>query len=60
MTTHDLFDAPIKAKYVRKGIVAYQYRNGTINIAGQKYLEYSMTEAIKKFRKQFKNKKHGF
>ena len=49
----DLFDTPIKAKKVRQGIIAYQYRNGTININGQKYLMYSMTDAIKDFRKRF-------
>jgi len=48
-----LFDSPIKSKKVRKGITAYQYKNGTININGVKYLFYSMTEAIKKFRKQY-------
>ena len=49
----DLFDTPIKSKRVRKGITAYQYRNGIININGQKYGMYSMTEAIKKYRKDF-------
>jgi hypothetical protein len=49
----DLFDTPIKSKKVRNGVVAYQYRNGIININGQKYAMYSMTDAIKKFRKDF-------
>ena len=49
----DLFETPIKAKKVRNGVMAYQYRNGTINIDGQKYVFYSMTDAIKKFRKDF-------
>jgi hypothetical protein len=49
----DLFATPIKTKKVRKGITAYQYKNGVINIAGQQYAMYSMTEAIKKFRKDF-------
>lgn len=49
----DLFDKPIKEKRVRNGIIAYQYRNGTININGQKYCMYSMTGAINKFRKDF-------
>ena len=49
----DLFEYPIKTKKVRKGVEAHQYRNGTINIDGQKYVMYSMTEAIKKYRKDF-------
>ena len=46
----NLFESPIKQKKVRNGIFAYQYRNGVININGKKYVFYSMTEAIKKFR----------
>jgi len=49
----DLFNTPIKSKKVRNGIIAYQYSNGVINIVGQQYVMYSMTEAIKKFRKNF-------
>lgn len=49
----DLFDTPVREKKVRNGIIAYQYRNGTININGQKYLYYSLTDAIRKFRKDF-------
>ena len=48
----DLFDTPIRQRKVRNGIYAYQYRNGVININGTKYMEYSMTEAIKKWRSQ--------
>lgn len=44
----DLFEKPVKTKKVRNGVTAYMYRNGTINIYGQKYVGYSMTEAIKK------------
>ena len=47
----DIFSTPIKKVKVRNGIYAYQYRNGTINIDGIKYLFYSMTEAIKQYRK---------
>lgn len=47
----DLFSTPIKEKKVRNGITAYQYCNGTINIDGKKYVGYSMTEAIRIFRK---------
>jgi hypothetical protein len=49
----DLFETPVKSKKIRKGVTAHQYRNGVININGQKYLMYSMTDAIKKFRKDF-------
>jgi hypothetical protein len=48
---NDLFETPIKTKKVRNGIFAHQYRNGVINIAGQKFVMYSMTEAIKQWRK---------
>ena len=48
-----MFSAPIKTKLVRSGIYAHQYPNGTININGIKYLEYSMTDAIRMFRKQY-------
>ena len=49
----DLFDTPIRQRKVRNDIIAYQYRNGTININGQKYVMYSMTDAIKKYRADF-------
>jgi hypothetical protein len=52
-TMTDLFDTPVKTKKVRKGVTAYQYRNGVINIGGQRYAMYSMTDAVKKFRKDF-------
>lgn len=52
----DLFNTPIKAKKVNKNVTAYQYQNGTININGTQYLFYSMTEAIKKYRQDKKNK----
>jgi hypothetical protein len=48
-----LFDEPISSKEVRNGITAYKYRNGVININGQKYSGYSMTEAIAKFRRDY-------
>jgi hypothetical protein len=51
----DLFESPIREKQVRVDVVAYQYRNGIINIAGEKYSGYSMTEAIKIWRS--KNRK---
>ena len=48
-----LFDSPIVSKKVRKGVVAHKYRNGTININGQKYVGWSMTNAIRKYRQEF-------
>lgn len=50
----DLFDNPIRSKQVRKGVTAYQYRNGCININGQKFFDYSMTDAIKLWRQNNK------
>lgn len=46
----DLFETPIKKKMVRKNVYAYQYRNGVITIEGQKYVMYSMTDAIAKYK----------
>lgn len=45
-----LFSTPIRKRKVRNNIYAYQYKNGVININGQKYLEYSLTDAIKAWR----------
>ena len=50
----NLFENPIKQKKVKAGIYAYKYPNGCINIDGQKYIGYSMTEAIKLFRQKTK------
>ncbi len=47
----DLFETPIRKRKVRNGIYAYQYRNGTININGHKFLMYTMADAIKAWRK---------
>ena len=44
----------IKTKYVKKGVVAEQYPNGTININGTKFLMHSMTSAIKAWRRMQK------
>lgn len=46
----DLFDTPISKTKVRKGIYAYKYRNGNININGQIYAMYSIKDAIKRWR----------
>ena len=48
----DLFDTPISKTKVRNGIYAYKYRNGTININGKKFIDYSVKEAIKIWRRQ--------
>lgn len=53
MSNVDLFEKPLRSRKVRNNIYAYQYRSGVININGQKYLEYSLSDAIKLFRKQF-------
>lgn len=50
MGMFDLFETPVRQVRVRKGVTAYQYRNGTININGIKYIMHSMTSAIKAFR----------
>jgi hypothetical protein len=49
----NLFTTPIRRKEFRKGVFAYQYPNGTINIEGQKYLMCSMTQAIQMHRKNY-------
>lgn len=51
--TMDLFERPIKSTKVRNGLYAHQYRNGCINIDGQKYYGFSMTDAIKLYRQKF-------
>lgn len=48
---NNLFDAPVKSKKVRKNITAHLYRTGIININGDKFSGYSLTQAIKIFRK---------
>lgn len=54
MTNVDLFSTPIKSKKVRDGVYAHMYSNGVINIDGMKFLCYSMTDAIKLWKKQNK------
>jgi len=48
-----IFNNPIRSGKVRNGINWYQYKNGTIVIEKQKYIFYSIKEAIAKYRKQF-------
>ena len=50
----NLFENPIKTTKVKAGVYAYKYPNGCIKIDGQKYIGYSITEAIKLFRKKNK------
>lgn len=47
-----MFETPIAQRKVRKDVWAYKYRNGTINIAGMKYIYYSFAEAIMRWRKK--------
>jgi len=54
MYNQDLFSTPVRTRKVRTGIYAHQYSNGVININGQKYLEYSLTDAIKAWRSKNK------
>lgn len=49
----DLFATPIRSKQVRNGVMAYQYRNGNININGQLFVMHSMSSAISAYRKKF-------
>ena len=49
----DLFDTPLRSGVVREGVWYHQYRNGVINIMGQKYLGYTIKQAVALFRKQF-------
>ena len=51
-----LFDNPLKSKKIRNGIWAHLYRNGVINIMGEKYQGYSMTDAIRTWRRKNKTK----
>jgi hypothetical protein len=46
----DLFDTPLSVTKVRNGVNAYKYRNGNINIAGQIFSMYSISEAIRIWR----------
>jgi hypothetical protein len=52
----DLFETPISQRKVRKDVTAYRYRNGVINIQGDKYILYSMKDAISLWRKKNKIK----
>ena len=53
MKNVDLFDTPIRSGKVRKDVWYHQYPNGVININGNKYIGYSIKEAISIFRKNY-------
>jgi hypothetical protein len=43
---------PIVAeKKVRNGVMAYKFRSGVVEIKGMRYMFYSMTQAIAKWRR---------
>lgn len=46
----DLFSKPISQTKVRANIYAYKYKNGCINIMGEKYFCMSIKDAIKIWR----------
>ena len=50
----DLFEKPISKTKVRKGVYAFGYRNGCINIYGEQYFDYTIKEAIKIWRSKNK------
>lgn len=47
-----LFENPTAKVKVRNGIFAYQYRNGNVIIEKMEYIDYSITEAISKWRSE--------
>lgn len=47
----DMFEPPIRSGKIRKNAHWHQYRNGTINIMGEKFCMYSIKEAVKIWRK---------
>jgi len=49
----DMFSTPVSKTKVRKGIYAYKYPNGCINIGGQQYWFYSIKDAIKIWRSKY-------
>jgi hypothetical protein len=47
-----MFSEIVSRTKVRNGVYATKYMNGTIEIQGQKYLMYSLSDAIKNWRKK--------
>ena len=45
-----MFNQIVKVKKVRNGVFAYKYTNGLIWICGQKFIGYSLTDAIRCYR----------
>ena len=44
--------SPIVAeKKIRNGVTAYKFRSGVVEIKGMRYMFYSMTQAIAKWRR---------
>lgn len=52
----ELFESPISKTKVRHGVYANKFRNSVINISGEKFIDYSIKDAIKIWRT--KNKKN--
>lgn len=50
----NLFENPVSQTKVRNNVFALRYSNGTININGQKFIGYSIKEAIKIWRQRQK------
>ncbi len=48
----DLFDTPIRSGKIRKNVYYYKYRNGVINIQGEKFCLYSIRDAVKIWRRK--------
>ena len=55
----DLFETPIRSGKVRSDVWYHQYRNGIINIQGEKFSGYSITDAIRIWRKKHPIKIHN-
>ena len=53
MSNVDLFATPVRSGKVRKGVYFHLYGNGVINIMGEQYVMYSISEAVKHWRKKF-------
>lgn len=51
MVHDNLFENPISSGKIRKGVWWFKYKNGTINILRDKYIFYSIKDAVKKWRK---------
>jgi hypothetical protein len=52
----EIEETPVSKTRVRKGIYAYKYKNGCININGHKFFFYSIKEAIRIWRRSNKIK----